>query len=260
MATPQIGQKSVPLKDWQRFLKVADWWDRVHGHNQPSTLRPDRTWPFRLQNVADEGYRRYDTLAINGNFALEPSELTHHGMWLESDIITTPARLYGVLAEPVEVDGVARAWISGPCPAFIDIINDAHRRAFLDENEGTLTSSVSGPVQIISIPTTGTGEKLCVVNLSNRASPKLYGFAPVGGIDAATKSGDTITPGSATCNVWYFDHATGDYVPMEDSGASQVTAVVFNPWPTNVSASAWITFSEDDDGLLTVDNEACEAF
>lgn len=29
---PQVGQKWIPLRDWMRFLKVADWWDQTYGH------------------------------------------------------------------------------------------------------------------------------------------------------------------------------------------------------------------------------------
>ena len=37
---PQVGQKTIPLKDWKRFLRVADWFDRTHGHRPPSVLPP----------------------------------------------------------------------------------------------------------------------------------------------------------------------------------------------------------------------------
>ena len=40
MTIPQPGQKTIPLADWKRFLKVADWWDRVYGHRPPGALRP----------------------------------------------------------------------------------------------------------------------------------------------------------------------------------------------------------------------------
>lgn len=37
---PQTGQKTIPLKDWLRFLRVADWWDRTVGHVAPGALPP----------------------------------------------------------------------------------------------------------------------------------------------------------------------------------------------------------------------------
>ena len=39
-STPQLGQKTIPIKEWQRFARVADWWDRTFGHKQPGALRP----------------------------------------------------------------------------------------------------------------------------------------------------------------------------------------------------------------------------
>jgi len=38
---PTKGQKTIPLKDWDRFLKIADWWDRTFGHREPTALRPE---------------------------------------------------------------------------------------------------------------------------------------------------------------------------------------------------------------------------
>lgn len=40
MPTPQPGQKTIPIKDWLRFLRVADWWDRTFGHRPPGALPP----------------------------------------------------------------------------------------------------------------------------------------------------------------------------------------------------------------------------
>ena len=37
---PQVGQKTIPLKDWKRFLRVADWFERTHGHRPPSVSPP----------------------------------------------------------------------------------------------------------------------------------------------------------------------------------------------------------------------------
>ena len=37
---PQPGQKTIPLADWNRFLRMADWFDRTHGHRPPGALRP----------------------------------------------------------------------------------------------------------------------------------------------------------------------------------------------------------------------------
>jgi hypothetical protein len=28
---PRAGQKTIPLAEWKRFVRVADWWDRTYG-------------------------------------------------------------------------------------------------------------------------------------------------------------------------------------------------------------------------------------
>ena len=39
MSIPKIGQKTIPLKDWRRFLRVADWFERTVEHGN-STRAP----------------------------------------------------------------------------------------------------------------------------------------------------------------------------------------------------------------------------
>lgn len=259
MRKVQRGQTWRPptATEHNATAEATEYYLRNKRLSQPSDPNSS-VWPVKLQNISGTDYRQYDTLALTGNFILD--EVTHEAIWLEANVISTPARLFGVLIDPAGgSDGIARAKISGVCPAYVDVVSDAHRRAFLDANSGTLTSNLTGPVQLLSTPD-GTGEQLLAVNLSNRAKVKLHGFAPGGGISAATKSSDTISPGSASVAVWIYDHATSDYIPLTDSGGSAVSVTVYNEWPTEVAASAWITFSEDDDGLITVDNEQCEAF
>jgi hypothetical protein len=35
MKMPTKGQKTIPLDQWRRFVRVADWWDRTFGHKTP---------------------------------------------------------------------------------------------------------------------------------------------------------------------------------------------------------------------------------
>ena len=37
---PTPGQKTIPLKDWNRFLRVADWFERTVEQRPPGALRP----------------------------------------------------------------------------------------------------------------------------------------------------------------------------------------------------------------------------
>jgi hypothetical protein len=81
---------------------------------------------------------------------------------------------------------------------------------------------------------------------------KRYGFTGSGGIPAASLSGGKITPGSASVDEWRWNGTA--YV---DSG-DDVT--VRNPWPDAILGDRLISFSLDQDGLLTIDAEACDAF
>jgi hypothetical protein len=38
---PRSGQKTIPLADWKRFVRVADWWDRTYGHKPPAAMSPE---------------------------------------------------------------------------------------------------------------------------------------------------------------------------------------------------------------------------
>lgn len=31
---PRVGQGTIPLSEWRRFVRVADWWDRTFGFTQ----------------------------------------------------------------------------------------------------------------------------------------------------------------------------------------------------------------------------------
>jgi hypothetical protein len=40
MSTPQPGQKFIPISEWQRFARVADWYERTIEHKAPGVRRP----------------------------------------------------------------------------------------------------------------------------------------------------------------------------------------------------------------------------
>lgn len=91
---------------------------------------------------------------------------------------------------------------------------------------------------------------------------KRFAMSPVGGIPKGSMSldGNTLTPGSAGCQIWSWLPDIGAYKKLRDGVGALVSLTIYNPWPTAINANRLITFSEDDDGLLTVDAEACEAF
>ena len=80
---------------------------------------------------------------------------------------------------------------------------------------------------------------------------KRFGFTGSGGIDAATLSSSQITPGSASVTEWRWN---GTVYEASDA------VTVYNPWPDTIVGNRLISFSLDQDGLLTIDAEACNAF
>ena len=80
---------------------------------------------------------------------------------------------------------------------------------------------------------------------------KRFGFTGSGGIDAATLSSSQITPGSASVTEWRWN---GTVYEASDA------VTVYNPWPDAIVGNRLISFSLDQDGLLTIDAEACNAF
>ena len=95
---------------------------------------------------------------------------------------------------------------------------------------------------------TGTAR---VARITASGHKKRYGFTGAGGIAAATLSSSQITPGSASVTEWRWNgtvYAAGDAV------------TVYNPFPDAIVGDRLISFSLDQDGLLTIDAEACNAF
>lgn len=37
---PRAGQAAIPISEWRRFVRVADWWDRTHGQLTGVTPEP----------------------------------------------------------------------------------------------------------------------------------------------------------------------------------------------------------------------------
>jgi len=215
---------------------------------RPQTSVPEtRPHVVKIKNTVAFNLPRYYSLALTGGYLL--TNPTRDFIWLPAEIASNEPRLLAVALEPIPHNGIGEAMITGVCPAYVYVTSDAHRRATLGTNH-YLESSPSGPVQLLYKPS-GTGTLLCIVQLGNRAEAKLFAMTPSDGIPMATRSGDTISPGSKTCDIWYYDYATSDYVPLKDSGDSQLTATVRNPFTTlPVPGTTLVSVGEDDDGHL----------
>ena len=53
MPIPKQGQKTIPLKDWRRFLRVADWFERTH--EQGNGTRPPSYGQSLIVKTPEDG-------------------------------------------------------------------------------------------------------------------------------------------------------------------------------------------------------------
>ena len=89
---PQVGQKTIPLKDWKRFLRVADWFDRTHGHRPPSVLPP--------KPVTTSHWGKLDAdLLYNNTTGVTVS------IWSGNPLVDTGRDIENVLPPPVMTTG-----------------------------------------------------------------------------------------------------------------------------------------------------------
>ena len=253
------GQQWRPDKAPARNA-IADTVERVLGRNYLGTGKKGNYVPLptdviMIKNDSGAARRQYEVLSLTGSFVLD--DVTREQLWLNATVASTAQRLFAVLLEPVKDEGYAIAQVSGVCPALVNVVSASHTRASLIASEDRLTSNMIGPVVIKHKPS-GTGEKLCVVNLSNPAAVKLTLKTPSGGISAGNwgTGCDEFTPNKALCNVYTWDESAEKWKELLD-GTTNVTEYVYNPSTTAIAGDTLITASTDEDGLLTLLTEDC---
>jgi len=263
---PKTPYDPIPLTIWKELMDMRTWFKRTHAFGGPGQdpRRFIRNGEIvRVSNDTATGLSASLVLQLENELTCDAVAVpTVHPPWILGVKPTKPGAKFAVLLQPCpgkynDVRSVGVAQVAGVCIATINIVNDAHTRAGPTVDQHYLTSNMTGPVEILRKPT-GTGQKRCHVRLSTRSGVKVYGFTGESGISAATLSSNQITPGTASVNVWTLQ--SGKYAPLKNSSDAQVTVTVSNPWPDAIAGSRLVSFSEDDDGLVTVDAEACNAF
>jgi hypothetical protein len=263
---PKTPFDPIPYTVWKELMDMRTWWKRTHAFGGPvqDPRRFIRNGEIvKVGNDTATGLLPGTVLQLENELTCDDSTAPKlHPPMFKGVRPTSPGARFAVLLQPCpakynDVRSVTVAQVSGVCIATINIVNDAHTRAGPTTDQHYLTSSMTGPVEILFKPT-GTGQKQCHVRLSTRAGIKVFGFTGSAGIAAATLVSDEVTPSSASVDVWTLQ--SGKYAPLKDSSATQVTVTVSNPWPDAIIGDRLISFSEDDEGLVTVDAEACNAF
>lgn len=181
----------IPAPEWNRHVDAADWalQQKASGKTPPSTGQRAYV-KAKVFNNTGADRRRGDVVEIG---ACTLADLNPEYLWFDGETPTFSANrtAFGVLLQPVLNEKYVEALLLGICIAYVNVTNEDHKYADLDDGEHVLTSAVSGPVRILHKPT-GTGEKECAVLLGDDGPLNFIGKA-----EEAIASGD-----SGTCGIW----------------------------------------------------------
>ena len=173
---PKSASDKIPYSVWKDLVDMRTWWKRTFAFGAPGT----GVNPFtRATDIVKVSNDTAATLLAGRVLQLENELLCDDDEnpqvippWFKGVKPTHPGARFAVLlfacqAKYADIPQLALAQTSGICVARVNIVNDAHDRAGPTVDQHYLTSSLTGPVQILHKPD-GTGEKNCIVNLSNR--------------------------------------------------------------------------------------------
>lgn len=148
-----------PATIWNNMIDAGRAWaDSQLSSPGGPPLRPRETDIIKIRNDSGALRRKGEILKIDGK-ALDEVNAEH--IWLLGVVPTTDC-YFGILREPAGTSVVAPLQVSGCCMALVDIVDVDHTRADVVDGEYVLTSSDSGPIEILYAPES-TGEQTCVV-------------------------------------------------------------------------------------------------
>jgi hypothetical protein len=197
-----------PAAIWNNMVDAGRAWaDGRFSKPAPNPTRPRETDIIRIKNTSGEARRRGEILKIDGK-AIET--VTDEAIWLVG-VEPTEACYFGIVKKPVQDDGLEQLQVSGCCLALVDVTDIDHTRANVVEGEYVLTSSDSGPLEILYQPGE-EGEQECVVRFAGGAGGKLVVI-----LDAALPAASHSLTGATSClaTVCRWDSDAGEYAETD---------------------------------------------
>lgn len=200
----------IPADTYNTFIDVAqDYQNRQLNRQQHTTLSNSRDGDMILiKNNSGADRARFEVLGINAPLVLPTDNLDQFvNQPALSGVTPTSANHWGrfvILAEPIRNGALGRAWVSGVCPAKVDIVDEEHWHADITSYScAHLTSDIDGPAQILW-KESGTGVKWTIVRLGRRLRTFVFPImlSQVGG-----QQGTSTTAASWTYDV--FDARSG---------------------------------------------------
>lgn len=202
-----VGQPFRPrapqLNAWNDAARIARQFGANIGPPPPSHGERREGNIVTVRNDSGATRQRFDVLAIDGP-VFDPAESDTHAGTFQSRVVfqgKTPGSAdYGrfvVLLEPANDGALARAQISGVCPAVIKAAGQVTRWADIDEGEHRLKATDNGHAEILwEAGGVDEGEEMfALLRLGRRDEPKIYGELLE----------DLHYRQSATVDVWGFD-------------------------------------------------------
>lgn len=163
--TPGQAFYPPPATIWNNMVDAGRDWSnrRLNGESGPP-IRPRETDILRLKNSSGADRRQGEILKISGK-VLEV--VTDEHIWLGGVAITDGCR-FGILKNPLLIDEVDAAQVSGVCMAKVNVTDVSHTFAVAVAGEYVLQSASSGPVELLYAPAE-VAEAECVVRFAGGA-------------------------------------------------------------------------------------------
>ncbi|HHK41407.1 MAG TPA: hypothetical protein ENJ50_03215, partial [Planctomycetaceae bacterium] len=173
----QAGQRlQIPAEAYNAFLDAARA-ERSRRHNQEQ----DSTPPFRqadiilVRNDSGATRARFEVLGISSPVVLPTTNLDQFKNQVALagvvPVVSSHAGKFVVLLEPLEAGAIGRAWVSGVCPARVNVADECHEYADVADGDATALRSVPRGSARILWREGGLGVQWAVVRLGNNPVP-----------------------------------------------------------------------------------------
>jgi len=171
----------VPASTYNAFIDAAtDLHQRQPNATQDAKAAGDREGVVLIKNDSGADRLRFEVLGIDGPVysptdnpegfkndivlkGIVPTEASHRGRFV-------------ILAEPLADGNVGHAFVSGVCVAKVNITNEGHRFADVEDNQpGRLKAFSSGAATILWVESS-TGVKWAIVQMGTATAMTVYGW------------------------------------------------------------------------------------